>query len=204
MAVKPGFSKLLSSCCSYLSVQGYRLEQPHCVACLYLVQLHAGLQRVLFEENTMHAKAAEVMPQGICPCINRPAGHMGKSLGDSISSGSHWSTTYLQEENRTCITSPRHLGVLQSRYLFLLPEQMGAGADGLALVGFLEQLCAVARGLVHKHVAVLRSEDATSVQRAHDALQCCDLSFAVWYCFLVQYEGLQAQAGMPFAVVACL
>ena len=34
-------------------------------------------------------------------------------------------------------------------YLLFLPEQMGAGADGSALVGLFEQLGAVPRRLVH-------------------------------------------------------
>ena len=72
---------------------------------------------------------------------------------------------------------------------------MRAGADGSALVCLLQQLGAVAGGLVHQHVPVLWGEDSALVQSAHDALQRCDLCFAVWYGFLIQYECLQIAAG---------
>ena len=72
---------------------------------------------------------------------------------------------------------------------------MRAGADGSALVCLLQQLGAVAGGLVHQHVPVLWGEDSALVQSAHDALQRCDLCFAVWYGFLIQYERLQIAAG---------
>ena len=83
------------------------------------------------------------------------------------------------------------MGVLQTPDLFFLPEEMRTGADGSALVRFLEQLRTVARGFVHQDVTVLGAKDATPVQRAHNALQRRDLGFAVRYCFLIQYEGLQ-------------
>ena len=77
-----------------------------------------------------------------------------------------------------------------SDYLVFLPEKVGADADSSALVGFLEQLGAVAGGFMHQHIAVLRSKDTAPVQRADNALQSCHLGLAVWNCFFIQYEGL--------------
>ncbi len=76
-----------------------------------------------------------------------------------------------------------------------LPEKMRAGADSSALVCLLQQLGAVAGGLVHQHVPVLWGEDSRLVQSTHNALQRCDLCFAVWYGFFIQYECLQFAAG---------
>ena len=90
-------------------------------------------------------------------------------------------------------------------YLFFLPEQVGAGANSSALVGFLEQLGAVASGFVHQHIAIVRTEDAAPVQSTHNALQSCHLSLAVWYGFFIQYEGLHTCLGVrgKFGCVTC-
>lgn len=69
-------------------------------------------------------------------------------------------------------------GYRDQTHLFL-PEQVRAGADSSALISFLQQLGTVARGLVHQHIPVLWGEDAALVQGAHNALQRCDLGFAV-------------------------
>ncbi len=76
-----------------------------------------------------------------------------------------------------------------------LPEEMRAGADSSALVCLLQQLGAVASSLVYQHIPVLWREDSALVQSAHNALQRCDLCFAVWYGFLIQYECLQIAVG---------
>jgi len=72
---------------------------------------------------------------------------------------------------------------------------MRAGADSSALVCLLQQLGAVAGGLVYQHVPVLWGEDSALVQSTHNALQRSDLCFAVWYGFFIQYECLQFAAG---------
>ena len=48
---------------------------------------------------------------------------------------------------------------------------------------------------MHQHIPVLWGEDSALVQSAHNALQRCDLCFAVWYGFFIQYECLQIAAG---------
>ncbi len=84
---------------------------------------------------------------------------------------------------------------MQGKTDLFLPEEMRAGADSPALVCLLQQLGAVPSSLVHQHVSVLWGEDSALVQSAHNALQRCDLCFAVWYGFFVQYECLQIAAG---------
>lgn len=86
-------------------------------------------------------------------------------------------------------------GAMRDSTDLFLPEEMRAGADSSALVRLLQQLGTVAGGLVHQHVSVLWGEDPALVQSAHNALQRCDLCFAVWYGFFVQYKGLQLGGG---------
>ena len=92
------------------------------------------------------------------------------------------------------VRKPHPWGAGQTRTHLFLPEQVRAGADSSALVRFLQQLGTVARGLVHQHVPVLWGEDAALVQGAHNALQRCDLCFAVRDGFFVQNECLRSAA----------
>lgn len=91
---------------------------------------------------------------------------------------------------------------MQGKTDLFLPEEMRAGADSSALVWLLQQLGAVAGGLVDQHVPVLWGEDLALVQSAHNALQRCDLGFAVWYGFFIQYECLQIAAGSVDSIAA--
>lgn len=71
------------------------------------------------------------------------------------------------------------------------PEEMGADADGTALVGLLEQLGSSQRTLRPQWLMVLLAEAARALKGADDQRDGRQLGFGVADLILVQGEGLR-------------